>query len=80
MAVGRDHVASLVNTLVLVYVGASFPLFLVYVRSMAIGSFSLSDPGVSAELLRTIVVSCGIVAAVPIATSFAAYVAIRGMP
>jgi uncharacterized membrane protein len=78
MAVGRDHVASLVNTLVLVYVGASFPSFLVYVRSIAIGSFSLSDPDVSAELLRTIVVSCGIVAAVPIATAIAAYLATRG--
>lgn len=78
MAVGRDHVASLVNTLVLVYVGASFPSFLIYVRSIAIGSFSLSDPDVSAELLRTIVVSCGIVTAVPVSTAIAAYLATRG--
>jgi uncharacterized membrane protein len=77
MDVGRDHVASLVNTLVLVYVGASFTLFLTYVRGMSIGSFGISDPDVSADLLRIVVASIGVVIAVPISTAIAAYLTVR---
>ena len=33
MEVGRDHIASLVNTLILVYAGSALPLFLVFSES-----------------------------------------------
>src|SRR5690606_1281139 len=33
MRVGRDHIASLVNTLVLVYTGAALPLLLLFTHS-----------------------------------------------
>ena len=75
MNVGKDHIASLINTLLLVYIGASFSLFLGVSRSISYGAFGVSDPDFSADLVRTVVVSIGIVAAVPIATSIAAYLA-----
>lgn len=77
MDVGKDHVASLINTLILVYVGASFTLFLTFARGMSIGSFGISDPDVSADLLRIVVASIGIVIAVPISTAIAAYLTAR---
>ena len=33
MDIGKDHIASMVNTLVLVYTGASLPLLLLFVNS-----------------------------------------------
>lgn len=77
MDVGKDHVASLVNTMLLVYIGASFTLFLTYVQSMSIGAFGISDPNFSADLLRTLIVSIGIVVAVPISTYIAAYLIVH---
>jgi uncharacterized membrane protein len=76
MKVGKDHIASLINTLLLVYIGASFPLILAYVKNMY-GSFMISNPDISTEVVRTIVMSIGIVAAVPISTGIAAYLATR---
>lgn len=76
MEVGKDHVASLINTLLLVYIGASFPLFLSIARSVYYGSFSMSDPSFSADLLRTVIVSIAIVAAVPVSTAIAAVLAV----
>lgn len=77
MDVGKDHVASLINTLLLVYIGASFTLFLSVARSVYYGSFSISDPSVSADLLRTVIVSIAIVAAVPISTAIAAWLTVH---
>ncbi len=77
MDVGKDHVASLINTLILVYVGASFSLFLSITRGISYGSFGLSDPTFAADLLRTVVVSIGVVAAVPVSTALAAYLTLR---
>ncbi|MFI9307753.1 YibE/F family protein [Streptomyces triculaminicus] len=74
MRIGRDHIASVVNTLVLAYAGASLPLLLL---------FSIADSGVStvatseivaAEIVRTLVGSIGLVASVPVTTVLAALV------
>jgi uncharacterized membrane protein len=77
MSVGRDHVASLVNTIVLVYMGASLPLFLTVVSAVSTGTFGLSAPYFAVDLLRTVAVSVGIILAVPVSTAIAAYAAIR---
>lgn len=68
MRIGRDHVGSTVNTLVLAYAGASMSLLLL---------FSLSDSSVlkvangelvATEIVRTLAGSIGLVASVPITT------------
>lgn len=75
MRIGRDHVASTVNTLVLAYAGASLPLLLFF--SLANQSFGVVANGelVATEIVRTLVGSIGLVASVPLTTALAAWVA-----
>ena len=74
MRVGKDHVAAVVNTLVLAYVGASLPLFLLITMSDAPIWQSLSNEAIATEIVRSLVGALGIIAAVPITTSLAAVV------
>lgn len=70
--VGRDHVASAVNTLVLAYAGASLPLLLFFAQgSQPLGRFLTSEI-VSVEIVRMLVGSIGLVISVPITTALAA--------
>lgn len=72
--IGRDHIASVVNTLVLAYAGAALPLLLFY-SNVGIGlSESVTSEIIAVEVIRTLVGSIGLVAAVPITTGLAAVV------
>ena len=72
--VGRDHVASTVNTLVLAYAGASLPLLLFFVPGdQPIGRLLTSEV-IAVEVVRMLVGSIGLVASVPITTALAAAV------
>jgi len=77
MRVGRDHVAATVNTLVLAYIGASLPLFLILIMSSGPASQSLTNELIASEIVRSLVGGLGIVAAVPITTFMAAWVLTR---
>ncbi len=75
MRIGRSHVASTVNTLVLAYVGATLPLLLVFsALELPFGS-AVSQEIVAQEVVRGLVGGLGIVAAVPVTTAIAAVVA-----
>lgn len=70
--VGRDHIASTVNTLLLAYVGASMPLLLLFaVSHQSLASVANSEL-VAVEIVRTLCGSVGLVAAVPVTTALAA--------
>ena len=72
LRVGRDHIASTVNTLLLAYAGASMPLLLLFTLSdLPLGIVANSEV-VAVEIFRTLVGSIGLVAAVPITTWLAA--------
>ena len=72
--IGRDHIASTVNTLVLAYAGAALPLLLFY-SNIGVGlSESVTSEIIAVEVIRTLVGSIGLVAAVPITTVLAAVV------
>ncbi len=73
MDVGRDHIASLVNTLILVYVGAALPLFVLFYSSDFVYSEVVNMELVATEIVRTLVSSIGIVLAVPLTTAIAAF-------
>jgi uncharacterized membrane protein len=80
MRIGRDHVASAVNTLVLAYAGASLPLLLLFSLSgQGLGDVATTQ-AVGTEIVRTLVGSIGLVASVPITTALAAVVASRETP
>ncbi|HWL35602.1 MAG TPA: YibE/F family protein [Frankiaceae bacterium] len=75
--IGRDHIASTVNTLVLAYAGASLPLLLLFaVSGVGVGA-ALTSEVIAQEVVRTLVGSIGLVASVPVTTALAAYVATR---
>jgi uncharacterized membrane protein len=75
--IGRDHIASTVNTLVLAYAGASLPIMILLVESQQGLSNVLSGEVVAVEIVRTLVGSIGLVASVPITTWLAAFVLTR---
>ena len=69
--VGRDHIASMVNTLVLVYTGASLPLFLLFIMDSQSWGEVLNYEFIAAEIVQTVVGSIGLVLAVPMTTLLA---------
>lgn len=74
MRIGRDHVASAVNTLVLAYAGAALPLLLLFTVAAGGVTQVLTSQDVATEIVRTLVGSIGLVAAVPVTTGLAALV------
>jgi uncharacterized membrane protein len=73
MRIGRAHVASTVNTLVLAYAGASMPLLILFILSeQSLGTVANSE-ALATEIVRTLVGSIGLVASVPITTWLAVY-------
>jgi uncharacterized membrane protein len=78
--IGRDHIASTVNTLVLAYAGASLPLLLLFTVAGAGAGEVVTSEVVAQEVVRTLVGSIGLVASVPVTTALAAYIASRGTP
>jgi uncharacterized membrane protein len=80
MRVGRAHIAATVNTLVLAYLGASLPLLLLFALSGESTLTILNGEIVAVEVVRALVGSIGIVAAVPITTLVAAWLIVRDDP
>ena len=71
-SVGAEHIAALVNTLALVYVGAALPLIVAYTISTPDSVLLLNSEFVATEIARIVIVSIGLVIAVPISTYVAA--------
>jgi uncharacterized membrane protein len=72
--IGRDHIASTVNTLVLAYAGAALPLLLLFTEANRGLSSVVTSETVAVEVVRTLVGSIGLVASVPITTALAVVV------
>ncbi|GGQ11959.1 YibE/F family protein [Streptomyces roseolilacinus] len=78
--IGRDHIASVVNTLVLAYAGAALPLLLLFsIAQSSVGTVANSEL-VAQEIVRTLVGSIGLVASVPVTTGLAALVVSADRP
>ncbi|MBP7670886.1 YibE/F family protein [Candidatus Gracilibacteria bacterium] len=80
MHVGRDHIASLVNTLILVYAGASLPLLLLFLDHSQTLASVINYEFLAEEITRTLIGSIGIVLAVPLTTLLAALVLGKAKP
>ncbi len=72
MVVGREHIASLVNTLILVYTGSALPLLLLFIDSSRTFSEVINYEPIAEEIIRTLTGSIGLIFAVPITTLIAA--------
>ncbi|MEX0831313.1 MAG: YibE/F family protein [Nitriliruptoraceae bacterium] len=77
MKVGRDHIASVVNTLFLAYAGASLALLVLFSTSGLPVVEIINSEILAEEIVKTVVGSLGLIAAVPFTTALAAAVAVR---
>jgi uncharacterized membrane protein len=79
--VGRVHIASVINTIVLAYAGASLPLLLLLTNASGSWSSVITGQQLTEEIVRSVVGTLGLIAAAPITTALAAFaVAHRGSP
>jgi uncharacterized membrane protein len=76
MAVGRDHIASTVYTIVFAYAGAALPLLLLFELYSRPFSVSLFSSSVAEEVIRTLVGAIALVLAVPLTTAIGAFFAL----
>jgi uncharacterized membrane protein len=76
MRIGQDHVAATVNTLVLAYAGASLPMLLMFSLGRGDFGYLVNFSFIAEEIVRTLVGSLGLVAAVPLTTAIAAGMAL----
>lgn len=75
MRVGRHHIASTVNTLVLAYAGSSLPLFLIFRADDSVSFWRfINTEAVAEEIVRTLAGTTALVLIVPLATVIAAFV------
>lgn len=77
MRIGQDHVAATVNTLVLAYAGASLPMLLMFSLARGDYGYLVNFSFIAEEIVRTLVGSLGLIAAVPLTTAIAILFALR---
>jgi uncharacterized membrane protein len=75
MAIGRDHIASTVYTVVFAYAGAALPLLLLFELYSRPAAVTLTSSALSEEVLRTLVGGIALVLAVPVTTAVGAFFA-----
>jgi uncharacterized membrane protein len=74
LSVGREHIASLINTLFLAYAGVALPLFLLFSLNKGQPLWTVfNNEMIAEEIVRTLVGSACLILAVPITTALAAY-------
>lgn len=71
MRIGRSHIAATVNTLFLAYVSVGLPLLVVLFVSRLPSTSLLNDETIATEIVRTLIGSLGIIAAIPLTTFIA---------
>lgn len=77
MRIGQDHVAATINTLVFAYAGAALPTLLLFSLSGEQYSYLINLEFITEEIVRTLVGSLGLIAAVPITTALASGFAVK---
>ncbi|MCW2740757.1 MAG: putative multitransrane protein YibE/F-like family [Blastococcus sp.] len=75
MAVGRDHIASTVYTIVFAYAGAALPLLLLFELSPQPLWTTVTSSALAEEVVRTMVGAIALVLAVPVTTAVGAFFA-----
>ncbi len=75
MAIGRDHIASTVYTLVFAYAGAALPLLILFDIYPQPAWVTITSSVLAEEVLRTLVGSIALVLAVPVTTAVGAFFA-----
>jgi len=77
MSVGKDHIAAMINTLVLAYAGAALPTLLLFSLTQQSFLTLINLEFITEEIVRTLVGSIGLILAAPITTLISSVLAIR---
>jgi uncharacterized membrane protein len=75
--IGREHIGALVDTLAIAYVGASLPLLLLFYASAESAVVIVNREVFSAEIVRTLIGSIGLILAVPLTTLVSAWMLVK---
>lgn len=73
LRVGRDHISSLVNTLIFAYVGSALPLIMFMSQIEVPFMILISQEFVAVEIVRSLIGAISLIIAVPITTWSAVY-------
>ena len=81
MHIGREHIISMINTLVLAYAGTSLSIFLFFAFNPAHLPWwlLLNDQATMEEIIRAIAGSAALILAVPITTLLASWVSLKNV-
>ena len=77
MRIGRDHISSVIYTLIFAYTGAALPALLLFSISGRSLHDVLTGDAIAGEIVRDLVGGVGLILAVPFTTLIAAIVAAR---
>lgn len=72
MQVGHDHIASVINTLFLAYVGVALPLLILIQQNDIPIGIAIQQEALATEIMRTLIGTIGLLFVVPLATWLAA--------
>lgn len=77
LAVGHDHIAATVNTLVFAYAGAALPTLLIFSVSGSSFTDAINSEAVAGEVVATLVGAIALIVSMPLTTALAAVLAVR---
>ncbi len=80
MNVGVAHLSATINTLVFAYLGTALPLLVLLALQSSSFSVAVNQEIIAVEVVRTLVGSLGILAAVPLTTAIAAWWRPKALP
>ncbi len=80
MEIGKEHIASLINTLILAYVGATFGAFIYIALNPQKTPLwvILNNETTIEDMFRALISSSALILAVPITTALACFISLRG--
>ena len=73
MNVGTDHIASVVNTIILIYAGSALPLLLLFLDHNQSFIDIINIEPIAEEIIRSLIGSIALILAVPITTTLAVF-------
>ncbi len=76
MKIGVAHLTSMINTLVMAYAGVSLPLIILFYLYTEPWYLTINRELIAEEIIRTLVGSIGLMAAVPLTNFIAAWIAV----
>ncbi|WP_202710365.1 YibE/F family protein [Sporosalibacterium faouarense] len=73
LKIGKDVMSTMVNTLVLAYVGSFMPLLIIYLSSNSSFLYSINTELMAVEIIRSLCGSIGLIFTIPLTCFIAAY-------